>query len=124
MIGCKRLTDICISSLFDGSCNKEIRELDLLNLPNISDAGVLLLTKTRITILEFRVRRCPLIDDISVMALASLQVDETVWHDSRLRLLDLYNCGSITQLAFRWFKKHYFPRLRWLGVGWELVGSN
>ncbi|KAL2476918.1 F-box/LRR-repeat protein 10 [Forsythia ovata] len=114
--GCKRLTDRCISSLFDGSCNKEIRELDLSNLPNISDAGVLLLAKTRIPIFELRMRRCPLIGDTSVMALASMQVDVTVWHGSRLRLLDLYNCGGITQLAFRWFKKPYFPRLRWLGV--------
>ncbi|CAA2974706.1 Hypothetical predicted protein [Olea europaea subsp. europaea] len=39
-----------------------------------------------------------------------------VWHDSNLRLLDLYNCGGITQLAFQWFKKPYFPRLRWLGA--------
>ena len=61
-------------------------------------------------------RQCPLIGDTSVMALASMQVDEDRWHGSRLRLLDLYNCGGITQLAFRWLRKPYFPRLRWLGV--------
>ncbi|KAL2457346.1 F-box domain containing protein [Forsythia ovata] len=94
----------------------EIRELDLSNLPNISDAGVLLLAKTRILIFELRMRRCPLLGDTSVMALASMQVDKTVWHDSRLRLLDLFNYGAITQLTFRWFKKPYFPRLRWLGI--------
>ncbi|CAA3006304.1 F-box/LRR-repeat protein 10 isoform X2 [Olea europaea var. sylvestris] len=114
--GCKRLTDRCICSLFNGSSNKEIRELDLSNLPNISDDAVLLLVKTRIPIFELRMRRCPLIGDISVIALASMQIDDTVWHGSHLRLLDLYNCGGITQLAFQWFKKPYFPRLRWLGV--------
>lgn len=114
--GCKRLTDRCISSLFDGNSNPELRELDLSNLPNLSDAGVLLLAKSRIPISELRMRQCPLIGDTSVMALASMVVDENVWCGSSLRLLDIYNCGGITQLAFRWLKKPYFPRLRWLGV--------
>lgn len=114
--GCKRLTDKCISSLFDGTCNQELQELDLSNLPNLSDASVLLLARSRVHILELRMRQCPLIGDTSVMALASMQVDEDRWHGSRLRLLDLYNCGGITQLAFRWLRKPYFPRLRWLGV--------
>ncbi|KAK4491468.1 hypothetical protein RD792_002218 [Penstemon davidsonii] len=114
--GCKRLTDRCISYLFDGKSNPELRELDLSNLPNLSDAGVLLLAKSRVPISELRLRQCPLIGDTSVMALASMQVDENVWRGSSLRLLDLYNCGGITQLAFRWLKKPYFPRLRWLGV--------
>ncbi|KAH6777088.1 F-box/RNI-like superfamily protein [Perilla frutescens var. hirtella] len=114
--GCKRLTDRCISSLFDGNCNAELRELDLSNLPNLSDAGILSLARSRIPISELRLRQCPLIGDTSVMALASMQVDENVWCASSLRLLDIYNCGGITQLAFRWLKKPYFPRLRWLGV--------
>ncbi|XP_047945233.1 F-box/LRR-repeat protein 10 isoform X6 [Salvia hispanica] len=114
--GCKRLTDRCISSLFDGKSNPELRELDLSNLPNISDAAVLLLARSRILISELRMRQCPLIGDTSVMALASMQVDENTWCGSSLRLLDIYNCGGITQLAFRWLKKPYFPRLRWLGV--------
>ncbi|KAL0365711.1 UNVERIFIED_CONTAM: F-box/LRR-repeat protein 10 [Sesamum angustifolium] len=114
--GCKRLTDRCISFLFDGNSNRELRELDLSNLPNLSDAGVLLLAKSRIPISELRLRQCPLIGDTSVMALASMQVDENMCRGSSLRLLDLYNCGGITQLAFRWLKKPYFPRLRWLGV--------
>ena len=33
-----------------------------------------------------------------------------------MRPLDLFNCGGITPLAFRWLKKPYFPRLKWLGV--------
>ncbi|CAK9169060.1 unnamed protein product [Ilex paraguariensis] len=114
--GCKRLTDKCVSFLFDCSCNLELRELDLSNLPNLSDAGLLLLAKSRVPIVELRMRQCPLIGDITVIALASMQVDEGRWHGSSLRLLDIYNCGGITQLAFRWLKKPYFPVLRWLGV--------
>ncbi|RDX65554.1 F-box/LRR-repeat protein 10, partial [Mucuna pruriens] len=114
--GCKRLTDKCIMALFNGCCVLELRELDLSNLPNLSDNGVLLLAKSRIPFFELRMRQCPLIGDISVMALASMLVDEAARHGSSLRLLDLYNCGRITPLAFRWLKKPYFPRLKWLGV--------
>ncbi|XP_048336422.1 F-box/LRR-repeat protein 10 isoform X2 [Ziziphus jujuba] len=114
--GCKKLTDKGLSALFDGSSITELRELDLSNLPNLSDNGVLLLAKSRIPIFELRMRQCPLIGDTSIMALASMQVDEDRWHGNSLRLLDLYNCGGITQLSFRWLKKPYFPRLRWLGV--------
>ncbi|XP_073277777.1 F-box/LRR-repeat protein 10 isoform X1 [Primulina huaijiensis] len=114
--GCKKLTDRCVSYLFDSNSNQELRELDLSNLPNLSDTAVLILAKSRIPITQLRMRQCPLIGDTSVMALASMQVDENVWRGSTLKLLDLYNCGGITQLAFRWFKKPYFPRLRWLGV--------
>ncbi|KAI8025341.1 F-box/LRR-repeat protein 10 [Camellia lanceoleosa] len=114
--GCKRLTDKCISFLFDGSCTLVLQELDLSNLPNFSDAGVLLLAKSRVPITELRMRQCPRIGDTSVMALASMQVEEDWCRGSILRLLDLYNCGGITELSFRWLKKPYFPRLRWLGV--------
>ncbi|XP_057966393.1 F-box/LRR-repeat protein 10 isoform X2 [Malania oleifera] len=114
--GCKRLTDKCIAAIFGDSSKHELQELDLSNLPNLSDNGVLLLAKSRVPIVELRMRQCPRIGDTSIMALASMQVDEDRWHGNRLRLLDLYDCGSITQLAFRWLKKPYFPRLRWLGL--------
>ncbi|RYR36942.1 hypothetical protein Ahy_A09g041887 isoform A [Arachis hypogaea] len=114
--GCKRLTDKCITVLFDGCGMLELRELDLSNLPSLSDNGVLLLAKSRIHFSELRMRQCPLIGDTSIMALASMKGDEAGWHGSSLRLLDLYNCGGITPLAFRWLKKPYFPRLKWLGV--------
>uniref|UniRef100_A0A2P2IWC1 Ubiquitin-protein ligase n=2 Tax=Rhizophora mucronata TaxID=61149 RepID=A0A2P2IWC1_RHIMU len=114
--GCKRLTDKCISALFEGSSKLVLQELDLSNLPNLSDNGVLTLAKSRVPLFELRMRQCPLIGDTSIMALASMQVDQDGWQGSSLRLLDLYNCGGITQLAFRWLKKPYFPRLRWLGV--------
>ncbi|KAK7244606.1 hypothetical protein RIF29_39430 [Crotalaria pallida] len=80
----------------------ELRELDLSNLPDLSDNGVLQLAKSRIPFFELRMRQCPLIGDTSIIALASMLVDEARWHRSSLRLLDLYNCGGITQLAFRW----------------------
>ncbi|PON33648.1 F-box domain containing protein [Parasponia andersonii] len=114
--GCKKLTDKCISALFEGCSITELQELDLSNLPSLSDNGVLLLAKSRIPVFELRMRQCPLIGDTSIMALASMQVDEERWHGNSLRLLDLFNCGGITQLSFRWLKKPYFPRLRWLGV--------
>ncbi|KAL6963652.1 hypothetical protein U1Q18_034659 [Sarracenia purpurea var. burkii] len=114
--GCKRLTDKCISFLFDGLSTLKLQELDLSNLPNLSDTGVLLLVRSRVPITELRMRQCPLIGDTSVMALASMQVHADWCCGSSLRLLDLYNCGGITQLAFRWLKRPYFPRLRWLGV--------
>ncbi|GAY46061.1 hypothetical protein CUMW_094030 [Citrus unshiu] len=114
--GCKRLTDKCISALFDGTSKLQLQELDLSNLPNLSDNGILTLATCRVPISELRVRQCPLIGDTSVIALASMLVDDDRWYGSSIRLLDLYNCGGITQLAFRWLKKPYFPRLRWLGV--------
>lgn len=114
--GCKRLTDKCMSVLFDGNSQLELRELDLSNLPNLSDEAILLLAKSRVPFTELRMRQCPRIGDTSVVALASMLVDEDWCQGSSLRLLDLYNCSGITQLSFRWLKKPYFPRLRWLGV--------
>ncbi|CAN1134654.1 F-box/LRR-repeat protein 10 [Linum perenne] len=114
--GCKRLTDKCISSLFEGTSNLELQELDLSNIPNLTDEGILSLARSRVPVSELRLRQCPLIGDTSVMALASMQVNEDQRHGNCLRLLDLYNCGGITQLAFRWLKNPYFPRLRWLGI--------
>ncbi|GAB2218073.1 hypothetical protein Droror1_Dr00001290 [Drosera rotundifolia] len=114
--GCKRLTDKCIMALFGSSSKVVLQELDLSSLPYLSDNGVLLLAKSRVPICELRLRQCSLIGDTSVMALASMQVDDEMWHGNGLRVLDLYNCGRITALAFRWLKRPYFPRLRWLGV--------
>lgn len=115
--GCKRLTDKGISVLFDGSSKLELQELDLSNIPNLSDNGILSLAKSHVPIQELRIRQCPLIGDTSVMALASMQVGEQEgWQGSSLRLLDLYNCGGLTQLSFRWLKRPYFPWLRWLGL--------
>ncbi|KAK1261271.1 F-box/LRR-repeat protein 10 [Acorus gramineus] len=113
--GCKRLTETGISAIFGSSFRHSLQVLDLSNIPSISDNTILALAKTGVPITELRLRECPLIGDTSVMALASMKV-EGGWHGSSLRLLDLYKTGGITSLAFRWFKKPYFPRLRWLGV--------
>ena len=64
---CKKLTDKCISALFGGSSKLALQELDLSNLPNLSDNGVLLLARSRIPLLELRMRQCPLIGDTSVV---------------------------------------------------------
>lgn len=113
--GCKRLTDVFIPPLFCNSVGLGIQMLDLSRIPNLSDNGILSLAKTRIPLAELRIRECPLIGDISVMALASMQVEGGSFGSS-MRLLDIYDCGGITPLAIRWFKNPYFPRLRWLGV--------
>ena len=91
-----------------------MQAVDFSRLPNLSDNGILLLARSGAPISELRLRDCPLIGDVSVMALASVQIDG--WLGSTLKILDLYNCRSITALSFRWFKRPYFPRLRWLGV--------
>ncbi|KAI3698861.1 hypothetical protein L2E82_42739 [Cichorium intybus] len=126
--GCKRLTCKCISTLFNNGSNRGLRELDLSNLPDLTNAGVLLLVKNRIPLVDLRMRQCPLIGDTSVMALASMTMrDGDRWHGSSLRSLDIYNCGGISKLAFQWLKRPYFPGLRWLGVAaamnHELVDS-
>nr|GEY18218.1 hypothetical protein [Tanacetum cinerariifolium] len=115
--GCKRLTCKCTSSLFNGGSNRELRELDVSDLPNLTNGSVLLLVKNRIPLVDLRMRQCPLIGDTSVMALASMTMaDGDRWHGSNMRSLDIYNCGGISKLAFQWLKKPYFPGLRWLGV--------
>ncbi|KAF6135636.1 hypothetical protein GIB67_028207 [Kingdonia uniflora] len=114
--GCRRLTDRCITAIFNGSSGQALQNLDLSNLPYLSDNGILSLAKSRVPLAELRLRECPRIGDTSVMALASMQVDGSGWHGSSLRLLDLFDCRGITQLSFRWFKKPYFPRLRLFGV--------
>ena len=113
--GCRKLTNACISSIFGGSSGSTIQILDLSRLPNLSDDGIFLLAKSRVPIVELRLRECPRIGDASVMALASMQLEGGLLSSS-LHLLDLYDCGGITPLSFRWFKKPYFPRLRWVGV--------
>lgn len=113
--GCRKLTNACISSIFSGSSASTLQILDLSRLPNLSDDGIFLLAKSRVPIVELRLRECPHIGDASVMALASMQLEGGLLGSS-LHLLDLYDCGGITPLSFRWFKKPYFPRLRWLGV--------
>ncbi|KAJ0967905.1 hypothetical protein J5N97_024822 [Dioscorea zingiberensis] len=113
--GCKRLTDKCISFIFGGSFGRLLQALDLSRLPNLSDNGILSLAKSRVPILELRIRECPHIGDTSVMALASMQIDGGSYGSS-LKVLDLFDSGGLTPRSIQWFKKPYFPSLRWLGV--------
>ncbi|CAA6673534.1 unnamed protein product [Spirodela intermedia] len=95
--GCKRLSDGCIPAVFSRSLAGTLQAVDLSRLPNLSDNGILLLARSGAPIAELRLRNAR-------------------WSGTTLRLLDLYESRGITQLAFRWLKKPYFPRLRWLGV--------
>ncbi|KAF2322670.1 hypothetical protein GH714_028181 [Hevea brasiliensis] len=116
-------SDICDSGLsylkgrVIGSSKLELQELDISNLPNLSDNGVLYLAKSGVPISALRMRQCPLISDISIMALALMRVDVDHGHGSSLRLLDIYNYGGITQLAFHWLKNTLFSKV-------EMVGSD
>lgn len=112
--GCKKLTDKCISTIFNNSFGRTLQVLDLSYLPNLSDHGILSLARSGVPLIELRMQNCSLIGDTSVIALASMQA-EGGWCGSTLQLLDLYGCG-ITVLSFRWFKQPYFPRLRRLGL--------
>jgi len=114
--GCRNLTDKFMSTLFDGSSKLALRELDLSNLPNLTDAAIFALAKSGAPITKLQLRECRLIGDASVMALASTRVYEDECPGSSLCLLDLYDCGGITQLSFKWLKKPFFPRLKWLGI--------
>ncbi|KAL5210065.1 hypothetical protein ABZP36_005688 [Zizania latifolia] len=113
--GCRKLTNDCIPLLFAGSVKQSLQVLDLSRIPSITDDGIMLLARSQTPLIELRMRENPKIGDASVMALTSMLVDGGT-HGSSLQLLDLYDCGGITPLAIRWFKKPYFPRLRWLGV--------
>ncbi|KAL6648843.1 hypothetical protein ACP70R_013067 [Stipagrostis hirtigluma subsp. patula] len=113
--GCRKLTNDCIQLLFAGSVKQSLQVLDLSRIPSLTDDGIMMLARSRTPLTEVRLRENPKIGDASVMALASMQVDGGTYGSS-LQLLDLYDCSGITPLATRWFKKPYFPRLRWLGI--------
>ncbi|KAM0858803.1 hypothetical protein ACQ4PT_047601 [Festuca glaucescens] len=113
--GCYKLTNDCIPLLFAGSVKESLHVLDLSRIPSITDDGVMLIAQSRTPLTELRLRENQKIGDATVMALASMQFDGGTY-GSTLQLLDLYDCCGITPLAMRWFKKPYFPRLRWLGL--------
>lgn len=119
--GCRKLTNDCIPLFLAGSIKQSLQVLDLSKIPNVTDEGIMLLARTRTPLVELRMRDNPKIGDSAVMALASMHVDGGTYGSS-LQLLDLFDCGRITPLAIRWFKKPYFPRLRWLGITGSLNG--
>ncbi|KAM3262083.1 hypothetical protein ACQJBY_052644 [Aegilops geniculata] len=113
--GCYKLTNDCIPLLFAGSVKESLHALDLSRIPSLTDDAIMVIVRTRTPLTELRLRENPEIGDASVKALASMQF-EGVTCGSTLQLLDLYDCGGITLLAMKWFKKPLFPRLRWLGL--------
>uniref|UniRef100_A0A8R7R7T4 F-box/LRR-repeat protein 15-like leucin rich repeat domain-containing protein n=1 Tax=Triticum urartu TaxID=4572 RepID=A0A8R7R7T4_TRIUA len=113
--GCYKLTNDCIPLLFAGSVKESLHALDLSRIPSLTDDAIMVIVRTRTPLTELRLRENPEIGDASVKALASMQF-EGVTRGSTLQLLDLYDCGGITLLAMKWFKKPLFPRLRWLGL--------
>eukprot|EP00252_Welwitschia_mirabilis_P020829 TRINITY_DN5194_c0_g2_i1.p1 TRINITY_DN5194_c0_g2~~TRINITY_DN5194_c0_g2_i1.p1 ORF type:complete len:488 (-),score=55.43 TRINITY_DN5194_c0_g2_i1:65-1528(-) len=117
---CIRITDKGITALFD-SCHlvTTLENLDLSYIPNISDKSILHLARRGMNIVELRLRECPNIGDTSVMALASMHFQDRRY-GSTLKLLDIFNCPHITKLGMSWFRKPYFPSLRWLGLGWRV----
>ncbi|XP_078446238.1 F-box/RNI-like superfamily protein [Wolffia australiana] len=122
--GCRRISDGGIPRLLRRSMLETLQAVDLSRSGSLSDEGILLLARSGAAITELRLRECTQIGDVAVMALASMRMAGE-WLGSTLRLLDLYECRAVTAMAFRWFKKPYFPRLRWLGLtmgsNWELV---
>lgn len=113
--GCKRLTNSCVELLLAGNVKSSLQVLDLSKIHNLTDEAVISLARSHVQITELRLRECTHIGDSSIMALASMLVEGGT-HGSSLHLLDMFECSGITPLAFRWFKKPYFPRLRSLGV--------
>jgi Leucine Rich repeat len=107
--GCKRLSNRCVEVLLAGKFKSSLQVLDLSKIHSLTDEVIISLA-SHMQITELRLRECIRIGDSSIMALASMLVEGTI------HLLDLFECGGITPLAFRWFKKPYFPRLRLLGV--------
>ncbi|XP_038706071.1 F-box/LRR-repeat protein 10-like isoform X2 [Tripterygium wilfordii] len=100
--GCKQLTGKGISNLFEGLSKLELQRLDMSDIPELTDDGVLSFAKCHSPITVLRIGGSSLITDISIEALAH----------SDLQLLDLYHCGGITELASQWFEKPYFPKLK------------
>eukprot|EP00249_Psilotum_nudum_P022244 c28432_g1_i3 orf=347-2197(+) len=120
--GCQRVSDHGITALVDGLIVQTLEDLDLSSIASLTDNAILALVRSGMQIIELRLRDCPLIGDTSVMALASMTFKGRGFGGT-LRLLDLWNCRCISLLSAGWFRKPYFPRLRWLGIGWNLLSQ-
>lgn len=114
--GCQRITDKGVLSLFDGKLVETLEILDMSNIPALTDKVPCAIARSGTCVTELRVRDCPLICDTSVMALASMP-SHGGGCGFTLKTLDLWNCRGITKASLPWFRRPYFPKLRWLGVG-------
>lgn len=120
--GCERVTDDGIAALVEGPISQTLESIDLSNILALTDKAVLKLIHSGMRIVDLRLRDCHNIGDTSLMALASMTCRGCGYGGS-LRLLDLWNCRGLTALSISWLKKPYFPRLRWLGLGWNSVSK-
>lgn len=117
--GCQRVSDDGVTALLSGSLTSTLASLDLSALPLLTDKATIALVRSRLPLLvELRLRDCPLIGDTTVISLASAFPQE--FFGGTLRVLDLWNCLGMSAVSLAWLKKPYFPRLRWLGLGWHL----
>lgn len=120
--GCQRVTDAGIAALLAGSLACSLESLDLSAIPSLTDNAAIAIVRGRMPVLvEFRLRDCPLIGDTTVISLASAFLNGfDSGYGGTLRLLDLWNCQGVSAVSLGWLKKPYFPKLRWLGLGWNL----
>lgn len=118
--GCRRVTDDGIASLLAGRLAATLASIDLSGIPTLTDKATLAIVRGKVQVLEeLRLRDCPLISDTTVISLASAMLEDfNRGHGGTLRLLDLWNCKGMTAVSLGWLKKPYFPKLRWLGLGW------
>ncbi|MCO5588013.1 hypothetical protein L7F22_041967 [Adiantum nelumboides] len=118
--GCQRVSDDGISALVKRSISETLEGIDLSNIILLTDKAVLSLVHCGMRIVDLKLRDCYNIGDTSLMGLASM-TSRGCGCGGSLRLLDLWNCKGLTALGMSWLKKPYFPRLRWLGLGWNTV---
>lgn len=116
---CKRLTHTGISALTQGCLPATLEALDLSNLPAVMDHTVVALISSGMQIVDLRLRDCHSLTEACVAALASMEYKGNCLGGS-LRVLDLSNNG-VTASSLEWFRRPYFPRLRWLGLGRHLA---
>lgn len=124
--GCQRVTDSGIAALLAGSLASTLESLDLSAIPSLTDNATIAVVRGRMPVLvELRLRDCPLIGDTTVISLASAFLkDFDSGYGGTLRLLDLWNCQGMSAVSLGWLKKPYFPKLRWLGLGWHLKAES
>ncbi|CAK9216044.1 unnamed protein product [Sphagnum troendelagicum] len=118
--GCHRVTDNGVAALLAGGLVNTLESMDLSGIAGLTDNATLAIVRAKMQNLEeLRFRGCSSVGDTSVISLASAHSKDT-GHGGTLRLLDLWNCRGVSAVSLKWFRKPYFPRLRWLGISSSL----
>jgi hypothetical protein len=118
--GCHRVTDDGVAALLAGGLVNTLESIDLSGIAGLTDNATLAIVRAQMRNLEeLRFRGCSSVGDTSVISLASAHLKDT-GHGGTLRLLDLWNCRGVSAVSLKWFRKPYFPRLRWLGISSSL----